>query len=339
MLVNRQAYYFGHEKARRGGLIKRALSVGGIKWTMRGMNSTLHFSIKYDGPALAAHQMDVRELAPALIALSDLLEAANKAAFPNAPDVQVKVNGDFKGGSFGVDLTVVQTVAQQIVSLLSGPEVSASANLFGIAGGLGLLGSGGLIALVKWLAGRRPSSIRQEGDKTVFELTTAETVETLETDLITGKLYQTRVVRQALAKVVAPLERQGIDTFFCGPDKQVVAVVEKEELPWFTASASEADVVSDSIQHAVLLQIESAVFKDGNKWRMNDGSTAFYAEMCDAGFQGRVDAGLERFGKGDILVVDLRRLQTVTDGGLRTEWSIVQVLEHREPLQGKLGVE
>ncbi len=30
----------------------------------RRMSATVHFSIKYDGPALASHQMDVRELAP-----------------------------------------------------------------------------------------------------------------------------------------------------------------------------------------------------------------------------------------------------------------------------------
>lgn len=35
---------------------------------LKNMNSSVHFSIRYDGPALSNHQMDVRELAPALIA-------------------------------------------------------------------------------------------------------------------------------------------------------------------------------------------------------------------------------------------------------------------------------
>lgn len=33
--------------------------------------------IRYDGPALADHSMDVADLAPALMALSDLLKIAN----------------------------------------------------------------------------------------------------------------------------------------------------------------------------------------------------------------------------------------------------------------------
>lgn len=303
---------------------------------MNDMNAKVHFSIKYDGPALVSHQMDVRELAPALIALSELLEQSNKAAFPDASEVRVNVQGNFKGGSFGVDLIAVQSMAQQIVSLLSGPEATAAANLFAILSGLGLLGAGGVIGAIKWLKGRKPSAIRFENDKTVFELRTQETIETYEADLIAGKLYQTRVVRQALAKVVKPLEREGIDVFACGQDGAVEAVVEKVDVPWFDLAASEADVVSDNISEGVLLQIESAVFKEDNKWRFSDGANSLYAEISDEGFLQRINSGDERFGKGDVLVVDLRKVQTITDNGLKLEYIVVKVREHRAPLQASL---
>lgn len=300
------------------------------------MSITVHFSIRYDGPALAAHQMDVRELAPALIALSELLEQSSKAAYPDATEVQVKVNGSFKGGSFGVDLTAVQTVAQQIVAAFSGQEATAAANLFGIVGGLGLLGTGGLIGVIKWLRGRKPSEIRLDGDKAIFEIRIEDTVETMEVDLVTARLYKTRLVRQSLAKVVKPLEREGIDTFACGQNGRVVVVVTKEDVPAFELAASEADVVSDTVGRSVLLQIESAVFKDGNKWRFNDGASPFFAELRDPAFMARIESGLERFGKGDLLIVDLRRVQSVTDNGLRLEYTVERVLEHREPLQPPL---
>ena len=169
------------------------------------MNDSIHFSIKYDGPALSTHQMDVRELAPALIALSSLLEEANRAIFNDTAEVRVNVHGNFKGGSFEVDLVALQGIKDQIISIFSGPTSTAAANLFAILGGIGLLGSGGLIGLVKWLKGRKPSSIRIEGDKTIFELKMSETLETFEVDLAAGRLYQSRVVRQALAKVVKPI--------------------------------------------------------------------------------------------------------------------------------------
>jgi len=60
---------------------------------MSNMSATAHFSIKYDGPALASHQMDVRELAPALMALASLLEEANREIYPEGSEVRVQVKG------------------------------------------------------------------------------------------------------------------------------------------------------------------------------------------------------------------------------------------------------
>ena len=299
------------------------------------MSDTVHFSIKYDGPALASHQMDVRELAPALIALSSLLEEANRALFPDSAEVRVNVNGSFKGGSFGVDFVALQSIKDQIVSIFAGPGATAAANLFAILSGIGLLGAGanGLIGVIKWLRGRKPSAIRFVDDKTIFELRLDETTETFEVDLTTGKLYQSRIVRQSLARVIKPLETEGIDVFACGQNGETQAVVTKEEAVFFAVAASGADVVSDATSEGLLLQIESAVFKDGNKWRFSDGSNSFFAEIADEGFRARIESGDERFGKGDVLVVDLRRIQSISDTGLKSEYIIDRVREHKAPLQ------
>ena len=295
----------------------------------------MHFSVKYDGPALASHQMDVRELAPALIALSALLAESSRVLYPDSAEVRVNVNGSFKGGSFGVDLVALQSIKDQIVTIFSGPGATAAANLLAILGGIGLVGAAGrgLIDVIKWLRGRKPTSIRLEGDKTIFELRLEEEVETFEVDLATGRLYQSRVVRQALAKVVKPLEADGIDIFACGRGDRTETVVTKEEVEFFDMAASGADVVSDAVTESILLQIESAVFKDGNKWRFSDGSNSFFAEIADDAFMARIDSGDERFGKGDVLVVDLRRIQSITDNGLKSEYVIERVRQHKAPLQ------
>lgn len=305
------------------------------------MSATVHFSIKYDGPALESHQMDVRELAPALIALSNMLEEANRVAFPDSASVKVNVQGNFKGGSFGVDLIAIQSITDQIVSMFSGPEASAFSNLKSILEAIGLIvgtggAGGGLIGIIKWLHGRKPSSIRTSGDRVVFEVVEESISETFEVDLVAGRLYQSRVVRKALANVVKPLERDGIDIFASGQDGQTAEVIRKDDAPWFTVAESDADIVSDTVAEHVLLQIESAVFKDDNKWRFSDGSGSFFAEVADPIFVNKINSGDERFGKGDVLIVDLRRIQTISDNGLKMEYSIIKVHEHRAPLQRQL---
>jgi hypothetical protein len=304
------------------------------------MSLSIKFSIRYDGPALVSHQMDVRELAPALLALSSLLEEANRAVFPEAPEVRVHVKGDFKGGCFAIDLVALQSMKDQLVAMFSGPTASAASNLLGILGGLGLVGasSTGLINLIKFLRGRRPTSITTSDNMTTFEVRSDEAIEQFEVDLITGKLYQSRLVRQSLAKVVKPLEREGVDVFATGKDGETEAVITKDEVVFFQMAAGQADVVSDTVTPGVLLQIESAVFKEDNKWRFHDGSTPFFAEISDPYFLARIASGEERFGKYDVLVVDLRRIQTVSDNGLKLEYFIKKVRAHCAPLHKWIGL-
>jgi len=299
------------------------------------MQNSVHFSVRYDGPALFNHTMDVRELAPALVAFSDLFQGVSKAAFPDVPDVLVKVRGNFKAGCFGIDLMVEQSIADQVVSLFSGQKATAFNNLLGILSALGLVGGGGLIALIKWLRGRKPSHIRHEGDTAIFECQEMESTETFEVDLATGRLYQSRVVRQSLLKVLKPLEREGIDVFEAGEDDNIRTLVDKKELDAFVAAADEEEVVSVHVAENILLQIESASFRDGNKWRFSTGGTPFHAEITDTAFLARVDAG-EKFGKLDMLRVDLQVTQLVTDNGLKERHVVSRVHEHREPLQNKL---
>ncbi len=300
-------------------------------------NNSIHFSIKYDGPALQSHQMDVRDLAPALLALSNLLEESNKIIYPDSNEVRVQIQGNFKAGSFGVDLVMLQDFAHQVIDLFAGKNGTAAANLATILDAIGLCSLGtGLIALLKFLKGRKPSSIKYSDDKVIFEIIENECIETMEVDLVTAKLFKTKVVRQSLTKVMKPLTLDGVDYFACGQHGKADSVVTKEEVDAFVFSDSDVNIVSDVVLEGVLLTIESAVFKKDNKWRFHDGALSFYAEIADVEFLSRTELGLERFGKNDVLIVDLRRVQSITDNGLKLDYIISKVREHKMPLQSNL---
>ncbi|GAB7525222.1 hypothetical protein PBS_42110 [Paraburkholderia sp. 2C] len=274
--------------------------------------------------------MDVRDLAPALIAIADLLAAVNKEVNGDASSIRVHVNASFKAGSFGIDLVATQHLLAHIRDMLSGHGANAVCNGYAIMTLVGFVGGGGLIGLLRRLKGRRPVQVQRNGGLTTVHFSESESIEI---DSRVMKLYHNSIVRTSLEKVVSPLEREGITDFSIVIDNKVTLEFHDDELGVLSAATLEtaAEVVSDTTSHK-MLQIESLAFKDGNKWRVHDGIATFHASIEDKEFLKKIDAG-ERFGKGDVLLVDLRQVQSVDGGRLNNESMILKVLEHRAPLQ------
>ncbi|WP_245641650.1 hypothetical protein [Paraburkholderia bannensis] len=295
------------------------------------MSNHERFNVVYDGPALAEHRMDVRDLAPALVAMADLFTAANKVLNGDAADVRVEVNGSFRAGSFNIELIFAQQFLAQLRDMFAGTSATAVANAWTILGLVGYVGGRGIIGLLRALRGRRVHRIESLGENVRIWITESESIE-VEDQVM--RLWRSQSVRIALQKTLSPLEREGITSFGIVRGTQIELAIDDAELPTFESSTSEGEVVTDHVVRKVLL-IESVVFKDGNKWRVHDGQYPFFASLEDETFLARINAG-ERFGKGDVLVVDLRQIQTVEAGALKTENHIVKVLEHRAPLQQSL---
>lgn len=296
------------------------------------MSSHERFHVVYDGPALTEHRMDVRDLAPALIAFADLFSAANKEINGDTAELRVQVNANFKAGSFGIDLLATQQLLSQIKDIFSGHGATAITNAYTIMTMIGFTG-GGLIGLLRLLKARRPIKIEQNAASARIWATETESIEISPQVL---KLYRSSEVRANLEKVMSPLQRVGISELDIVMNERVMLRIEDEEIGSFSGSilCPDTEIVSDTTSRKILL-IESLTFKDGNKWRVHDGVSTYYAPVEDKDFLAEINGG-KQFGKGDVLVVDLRQVQTITAGRLATESTIVRVLEHRQPLQQTL---
>jgi hypothetical protein len=295
------------------------------------MSNHEQFNVIYDGPALAEHRMNVRDLAPALIAISDLFSHTNAELNGDSADVRVEVKGSFKSGSFQIELLFTQALLIQLRDLFAGSNATAVSNALAILTVLGLIGGGGLIGFLRRLNGRRPHHIERAVEVSQVWITETQMIE-VDTPIV--RLWLSRSVRNSLQKVLSPLEREGITNFGVIHADAVELDIEKTELALFSLYGDEGEVVSDATIRKILL-LESVMFKDSNKWRVHDGQSAFSAAMDDEEFLAQVDAG-ERFRKGDVLVVDLRLIQTIVGETLKTEFRIVKVHEHRAPLQAAL---
>lgn len=75
--------------------------------TLNPFRSEAKFSIKYDGPALADHTMNAKDLGSALLAISSLCQEANRVLTGEDANVEVQVTATGEG-SFEIGLELVQ---------------------------------------------------------------------------------------------------------------------------------------------------------------------------------------------------------------------------------------
>lgn len=259
--------------------------------------------ITYDGPALVNHEMEVRQLAPALHAMGDLLDNANRVL--NGPDsrVSVSVKGSFKTGCFAIDFSFLQGWGRSVVDMFNSREVIAALGLLALLGLSGKDAARGLIGVIKWAQGR---TIRKVV-KTDSTATIYVDEDSLEIELKVLQLLMDIETRKALDGVIRePLSHEGIDLFASGTDSEIEVTVNRTESKWFAVPEVTEQTISES-QTEESLQLVTVAFKEDNKWRFSDGAGSFYASIVDHDFLNRVDKDEERFGKNDIFRVLLIR--------------------------------
>lgn len=283
--------------------------------------STTEFTIAYDGEALKDHRIDVRDLAAALLAIGNLFEETNRAVNREQAETRVHVRGT-AGGSFQVVLDVVQTLASHAEGLLTGHHVDAAKDLKTL-----VFGDGGLMALLLFLKGRRPKQIQSESQD-VFLQVDGET--SVFSQQVT-QLAESVAVRREVANLLSPLRRPGIDRLEASdrPGSVPTTTIDKSDVDFFDLPTRQE--VIEALPDRTWTQaysIVSLAFKEENQWRLSDGHSPIGVTISDHAFLARVDAGLS-FSKGDVLVCDIKSRQSHTSDGLRTDYEVVRIVEHR----------
>lgn len=265
-------------------------------------------------------RMPVRDLAPALLGLGDLLQEANLVAHPEMPPITLAVRS-FDKGSFEVLLSLqhVEEIAGQAASLFSVGDTAALREVVAFVTSL--------LELIKSIRGHK--EVKRERTPTGKTRLTLDNGTTLETDSPVVVLMDRPGARRHARSVVDPLSREGIDRVEIEPPDGDPVTIEKVDLVSFgdVSRQDEADLGTTEVE--MNLTVISPSFADNYKWRVSDGSNVLWVDIEDKNFMARVHRNEVVFGEGDILRCRVRVHQWIDVSGLKVERTVVNVLGHR----------
>ena len=293
---------------------------GGAPMRLDPRSSKAEVSIAYIGPAVEEGLMDVRDLAPALLALGALCEESNRLLNPGRAEVSVLMQA-VKPGSFEVELQVWQ----QLITLISGADIrNAPAILthlgFGFAGGAGAIS---VMKLWRRLKGRPAKGSTLKNGSVQINVSGDINVN-VPPDVM--KLYGSQKVQRDLRKFLRPLAGWGIDELQFKKGDEVVDSIDHVE-------AQEALHASRRETHwedyEGTYRVVKPSFDSKYKWTFADDDMAFDARVVDGEFNERLAAGLIDFASGDELRIRVRRRTTQTGDSPRTTFTVLKVLDHR----------
>lgn len=277
--------------------------------------TTLH--VAYVGPLLAGGTMDVKQLAPAMLAMGDLLETANLIVNGNGTSLRLEASAT-STGSFEITFNVIQSIQAANVAAGSFGE------LFGSAADIVtlILGGKGLFALLKWLRDRVPQITQVDSDQ--YDVTVDGETRRVTVDVV--NLHSDPKVRISSENIVRPLRTQGIENISFEGNGQSIQQINEDEAEYFNTSLSQ-EQLQDSIRE-MTFSIVSLSFRENNVWKVSDGQTTYGVRMRDTDFWKRVDDGQVSFSNGDLLKCNFRTKQYRINGEVKADYEILEVLEH-----------
>lgn len=298
--------------------------------------SSSSFKVSFEGEALSDGEIDVRDLAPALLALGDLIQSANRALNGDRAQVSLKMKATEKGSFvalLSVDMSLIGAVTDLLDAIAENPDLMVAADQLMdllIKGGT-VIGGGALslFAVLKFLRGKRPDGIEvNEGGATVIVHNHVEVV----VDPKTLILMQDVATREAIDKFAdKALGIPEVSSVVLGytEEPQEVVLTKADRKAFVVPEPVEEDTRTEVSEREVWLKIILSAFRDGYKWRLSDGGEKpFTAAIEDAGFANAVMDGKISLSANDTLKCLVREEQKLGPTGLSKDVTVIKVLEH-----------
>lgn len=291
------------------------------------------FKIGFDGPSVENGEIDVADLAPALLALGELFSVANQALNKDRVDAKLRIRASAKGSFVALLSLDVSFVTDLLDKVVANPDrVTAADQLLDLLiKGASVLGTGtvGLFSALRFLRGKRPDKTEKNENGTTSIAVGPTTIVVDQRTVVLLEDYRTR---EATEKFVGTaLNAKGINKVFFDeePDGTPELILTKDDIAAVKVPGPEDDEKTETTtKREALLKIVSAQFAEGYLWRFTDGTNTFTASMEDQDFLNRLDRSEVVLSKNDTLRCEIEETQTLAGNKLKTDAKILEVKEH-----------
>lgn len=280
---------------------------------MTSLEHELH--LRYLGPEVDSGKMSSYAAAAAIIGFSDFLGVIAKAKYGDSAKIHSEIKA-FEHGSFVIDFGLqVGGILTTLFSSGSDPK-----DLYELVKQT--------FDLWKHLKGEPPKSISRVDEQSIKVENNFGTIQIFRAE--TMSIVSNDTAGKAAQQFIGNTLNEGVTAVEISGDRLPLITATKDEAEFYCQIDTDS-VISENISE-VWLVLESPVFKDGNKWKFNDGRSPFFAAITDEAYLNKVRTGEERFGFGDQLRVKLKTFQIRSGNTYKLEYEVTEVIEHKLPM-------
>jgi hypothetical protein len=289
--------------------------------------SKVSFTFRYAGEAVDDGLIDVRDLAPALLAIGDLCEQANFQVNGDDSRASVQIRA-VAPGSFMVDFYLVVRILGAVRKLFSSEAIRSAREIFDLAKDA--------IETTRELKGRKVEEVTEltDGSKRL----SFEHKHTLDLSPQLYALLSRRPVQDDLDGIVTPLRTEGIDRFEILEEGAVVETVSVEDIASFeTLSAvfptqqeePPAIIAPSKIQGSFKVV---TVSMDARKyWTLLNAGNFYNVKVDDKQLLALAREGHLGIEPGFIITAEIRSEIRFVRGQPKAEHHLVKVISKKPP--------
>ena len=303
------------------------------------MTEKVHTIIRFDGPTLQDHSMDVAHLAPALLSLSEVVKAANNYANGDRAGIKVFVNANLEQKCFELNVELALTIWEQAKLLIADDRVATAKE---IAEWVGLIGGPtyGLFKLIKYVRGRKIQSvtvIKISDGRGMIEIKVEGASDPIHVEKAVYELYANLMVRRKALEVLAPLREEGYTTLQFYEGDEIYAEFSKEDAPEPDGSDL-PEVIPQNLHTSKIrtgVRIRKAAYEGSSKWTLVY-KKAIDAPIDDASWLESFQSGGTEAPPGSSLDVELEESYVTNENGEiigEPSYRVTQVFGVRYPAE------